>query len=322
VKPRAPTLKTVTFNVSGGLSTHKLASGAVTPPRNSSSKPASNPDTAPSPSHLSRTPSIPFPPPLASEKVHLPIFPPNKNFPFPTTKLSMNTPRPNNSVVCRTTRRTLPAFLKSPIARIKPGNVSASSWTRNPKAGRPNGCLHHYRRRTLAGLRSQRRCVSDNGAGRASWPRQQRRRWLRLRPKGYYLRLAADGSCALVTISGKTGKVELGDKEHQARLRAAGNSGEKGENQMAAGTAANVAGNQWHNVKLQFLRRHYHRLRGWCAGFGHDQQSLFAGHGRPHYRRPPDQKHRLFRQPAHQRVGAATPRPTVFTKNQSPIYKP
>ena len=70
-------------------------------------------------------------------------------------------------------------------------------------------------------------------------------------PKGYYLRLAADGSCALVTFR-QAGKVELGDKEHQARLRAAGNSGEKGENQMAAGTAANVAGNQWHNVKLQF----------------------------------------------------------------------
>ena len=50
-------------------------------------------------------------------------------------------------------------------------------------------------------------------------------------PKGYYLRLAADGSCALVTISGKAGEVELGDKEHQAQLRAAGNSGEKGEKQ-------------------------------------------------------------------------------------------
>ena len=141
-------------------------------------------------------------------------------------------------------------------------------------------------------------------------------------PKGYYLRLAADGSCALVTISGKAGKVELGDKEHQARLRAAGNSGEKGENQMAAGTAANVAGNQWHNVKLQFSGD---LITGFVDGaqvlsmtnnlYSHGMAGLITG---DHQTR----NTACFDNLLINAVGAATPRPTVFTKNQSPIYKP
>jgi galactosylceramidase len=140
-------------------------------------------------------------------------------------------------------------------------------------------------------------------------------------PKGYYLRLSADGSCALVTISGKAGKVELGDKEHQARLLAAGHSGEKGENQMATGTAANVAGNQWHNVKLQFSGD---VITGFVDGtqvlsmtnnlYSHGMAGLITG----------DRKTRntaCFDNLLISAVGAATPKPTVFTKNQSPIYK-
>ena len=141
-------------------------------------------------------------------------------------------------------------------------------------------------------------------------------------PQGYYLRLAADGSCALVTISGKAGKVELGDKEHQAQLRAAGNSGEKGENQMTAGTAANVASNQWHNVKLQFSGD---RITGFVDGaqvlamtnnlYSHGMAGLITG----------DRQIRntaCFDNLLINAVGAATPKPTVFTENQSPIYKP
>jgi galactosylceramidase len=141
-------------------------------------------------------------------------------------------------------------------------------------------------------------------------------------PKGYYLRLAADGSCALVTISGKAGKVELGDKEHQARLRAAGNSGDKGENQTVTGAAANVAGNQWHNVKLQFSGD---RIAGFVDGaqvlsmtnnlYSHGMAGLITG----------DRKTRntaCFDNLLINAVGAATPKPTVFIMNQSPIYKP
>jgi galactosylceramidase len=141
-------------------------------------------------------------------------------------------------------------------------------------------------------------------------------------PKGYYLRLAADGSCVLVTISGKAGEVELGDKEHQARLLAAGNSGEKGEKQMAAGTAANVAGNQWHNVKLQFSGS---TITGFVDGaqvlsvtnnlYSRGMAGLVTG----------DNKTRntaCFDNLLVNAVGAATPMPTVFTKNQPPIYKP
>jgi galactosylceramidase len=141
-------------------------------------------------------------------------------------------------------------------------------------------------------------------------------------PKGYYFRLAADGSCALVTISGKAGKVELGDKEHQARLRAAGNSGEKGENQMAAGTAANVAGNQWHNVKLQFSGS---TITGFVDGapvlsvtntlYSRGMAGLITGD-------TGNRNTAFFDNLLINAVGAATPKPTVFAKNQSPIYKP
>ena len=124
-------------------------------------------------------------------------------------------------------------------------------------------------------------------------------------------------------FNGKAGKVELGDKEHQARLRAAGNSGEKGENQMAAGTAANVAGNQWHNVKLQFSGS---TITGFVDGaqvLSVTNTSLFARHGRADYRRHRQtETPRCFDNLLINAVGAATPKPTVFAKNQSPIYKP
>jgi galactosylceramidase len=72
-------------------------------------------------------------------------------------------------------------------------------------------------------------------------------------PKGYYLRLDADGQYALVAISGKAGAAELGDKEHQARLRAEGNPAGKGEDQVADGVAGQFDAKQWHNLKLRFV---------------------------------------------------------------------
>jgi galactosylceramidase len=141
-------------------------------------------------------------------------------------------------------------------------------------------------------------------------------------PKGYYLRLSADGTCTLVTVNGKAGEEELGDKEHQEQLRAAGNSGEKGEKQMAAGTAANVAGNQWHNLKLQFSGD---IITGFVDGkqvlsttnnlYSHGMAGLITG----------DIKTRntaCFDNLLINAVGAATPKPTVFAADQSPIYKP
>ena len=141
-------------------------------------------------------------------------------------------------------------------------------------------------------------------------------------PKGYYLRLAADGSCALIAISGKAGAVEVGDKEHQARLRAAGNSGEKGEIQLAASSAANVAGNQWHNVKLQFagdvVTGFVDGVQILCATnnyFSHGMAGLVTG----------DSKTRntaFFDNLLINAVGADSPKPTVFNQRHTPIYKP
>lgn len=140
-------------------------------------------------------------------------------------------------------------------------------------------------------------------------------------PKGYYLRLATNGVCTLVAINGKAGEVDLGDKEHQAALLAAGNSGEKGEKQMVAGTAKNFDGHQWHNVKLQFTGS---TITGFVDGaqilsttnsaFSHGMAGLVTG----------DNKTRntaCFDNLLINAVGAAIPKPTAFSKKQSPIYK-
>jgi galactosylceramidase len=121
-------------------------------------------------------------------------------------------------------------------------------------------------------------------------------------PKGYYLRLAVDGSCALFATT-------------QAKNETDGE-------QLAVGTAANVAGNQWHNVKLQFAGD---IITGFVDGaqvlsvtnnlYSHGMAGLVTG----------DNKTRntaCFDNLLINAVGAATPEPTMFTKNQSPIYKP
>jgi len=75
-------------------------------------------------------------------------------------------------------------------------------------------------------------------------------------PKGYYLRLSADGFCTLIASNGKADGEELGDKEHQERLRAEaalGNAIPRGEKQVGGVALKNFSPQQWHNVKLQFV---------------------------------------------------------------------
>jgi galactosylceramidase len=121
-------------------------------------------------------------------------------------------------------------------------------------------------------------------------------------PKGYYLRLAVDGSCALFTT--------------QAKDEADGK-------QLVTGMAPNVTGNQWHNVKLQFSGA---TISGFVDGvqvlsttnnlYSRGLAGLITG-GDTNNRNTA-----LFDNLRINAVGAATPKPTVFTKNQSPIYKP
>lgn len=121
-------------------------------------------------------------------------------------------------------------------------------------------------------------------------------------PKGYYMRLAVDGRCALYAAT-------------QARNEVAGN-------QLATGTAANIAGNQWHNVKLQFSG-------DIITGFVDGAQVLSVtnnlySRGMAGLNTGSDTRNRntaLFDNLLINAAGAATPKPTVFTKNQSPIYK-
>jgi galactosylceramidase len=121
-------------------------------------------------------------------------------------------------------------------------------------------------------------------------------------PKGYYLRFSGDGSCALYATT-------------QARNEVAGN-------ELATGTAANIAGNQWHNVKLQFSGD---LITGFVDGarvlsatnnlHSRGMAGLVAGS---------DTRIRntaCFDNLLINSVGAAAPKPTVFAENQSPIYK-
>ncbi len=140
-------------------------------------------------------------------------------------------------------------------------------------------------------------------------------------PKGYYLRLAADGTCALVAINGKAGAEDLGDKEHQAALLAAGHSGERGEKQMAVGIVKNIAPNQWHNVKLQFSGEH---ITGFVDGLPilSATNSLFS-HGMAGLVTSDHQTRNTacFDNLLINAVGAATPKPTEFAPTQTPIYR-
>ena len=141
-------------------------------------------------------------------------------------------------------------------------------------------------------------------------------------PKGYYLKLTAEGACSLVAINGKAGAQELGDAEHQAALRAAGNPQGKGETQMAAVAAKNFDPRAWHNVKLQFIGS---TINGFVDGaqifsttntlFSHGMAGLVTG----------DNKTRntaCFDNLLINAVGATIPSPTKFARNQTPIYKP
>jgi galactosylceramidase len=62
-------------------------------------------------------------------------------------------------------------------------------------------------------------------------------------PKGYYLKLAADGACTLVAINGQEG---FGNQVSSAQ------SGQNGELQLSTCLIGNFDVRQWHNVKLQF----------------------------------------------------------------------
>ena len=122
-------------------------------------------------------------------------------------------------------------------------------------------------------------------------------------PKGYYLRFSTDGSCALFAATQAKDAVD-GDP-------------------IASGTASNIAGNQWHNIKLQFSG-------DLIAGFVDGSQVLSVtnhlySRGMAGLVTGNDTKNRntaCFDNLLINSVDAATPKPTVFSKHQLPMYKP
>ena len=127
--------------------------------------------------------------------------------------------------------------------------------------------------------------------------------------RGYYLRLAADGVCSLF-LAGQSGG------------RGAAAQPAEGM-QLAAGTAANFAAHQWHNLKLQLSGAN---LTGFVDGVqvlsatnsasAKGMAGLIAGSN------PNTRNTALFDNLLINAVGSPTPKPTVFSTSQTPIYKP
>ena len=123
-------------------------------------------------------------------------------------------------------------------------------------------------------------------------------------PKGYYLRLAKDGTCALCVVN------QGGGRGAPAT-------------QIAAGKAVNVGGKQWHNLKLQMsgstlkgfvnekevLSANNNALGGGMAGL------VTGGEGNT-------RNTALFGNLIVNTVNGHEPKPTEFPQDASPIYEP
>lgn len=123
--------------------------------------------------------------------------------------------------------------------------------------------------------------------------------------KGYYLRLGADGACSLHVSTAPRGK-----------------NNDVGS-QLASAVVTNASTGQWHNVKLQFSGA---TITGFVDGaqtlsvtnslFGKGMAGLITG-GDPNTRNTA-----LFDNLLTNRVGAPAPKPTAYARGQTPIYKP
>ena len=128
-------------------------------------------------------------------------------------------------------------------------------------------------------------------------------------PKGYYLRLAADGTCSLYLATQASGR--------GAKAQSAAGT------QLAEGKVENFSANQWHNLKLQFSGSS-------ITGFVDNTQVLSATNtalaggmaglvtgGENNARNTA-----LFDNLIVNTVNGPAPKPTEFEQDNSPIYKP
>jgi len=126
-------------------------------------------------------------------------------------------------------------------------------------------------------------------------------------PKGYYMRLAGDGACGLYAATGTPGR----------------GGGTAAGAQLATGKAGNVAGNQWHNVKLRFsgatitgLVDDLPVLTVTNNLYASGMAGLVTG-GENNARNTA-----FFDNLIVNTVGGPKPQPTVFAQDASPLYKP
>lgn len=140
-------------------------------------------------------------------------------------------------------------------------------------------------------------------------------------PKGYYLRLTKDGACSINVISGFDGPIQVGDKENQELMKRLGDQKERPEMQLVSGSIVNFNAGNWHNVKLRFSG---YNITGFVDGnevlttindfYSHGMAGFLTGDKDCRYTA-------YFDNLLINEVNGEIPKPTVFSAQQTPIYK-
>jgi galactosylceramidase len=141
-------------------------------------------------------------------------------------------------------------------------------------------------------------------------------------PKGYFLKLGANGQCKLVVVRGKKDKKKpVGDAEQQALLKAQKDESEGGEKELGTVQLSNIGPNQWHNLKLRFegstitgLVDDKPVLNATDSLYPRGMAGLTAGGEKKILSTP------YFNNVLIKPINAPVPRPSSAAPGQSPIY--
>ena len=142
-------------------------------------------------------------------------------------------------------------------------------------------------------------------------------------PKGYFLKLSADGRCELVVVRGKVDKKKpVGDAEQQALLKKLKDEGEGGEKVLASAVLPKIGPARWHRLGLRFEGDKLTALVDGEAVFT-VTDGLYE-RGMAGLLAAKDEKNRLstpyYDNLVIKAIGAPDPAPSAASRRQRPIY--